>query len=124
VGGTSRVGSGADPSRDTLHAGLPVRSYRRGARGDAQLTNALLGFGLGTAVQRAHAGERGEDDSRRLVTLAIVLVVIVGGVVYGTGRWWCPLVGLGPFSPVIQYAVILGGFDSGHRAAAQPCPQP
>jgi O-antigen/teichoic acid export membrane protein len=93
---------------------IPASQFGRTAAALAvmQLTNALLGFGLGTAVQRAYAGERGDDDARRLVTLAILLVAVVGGLVYGTGRWWCPLVGLGPFPWAIRYAVILGGLTA------------
>lgn len=71
-----------------------------------QLLNALFSFSLYTAVQRAHAGEDGENDARRLVALAIGLALITGSVVYATGRWWCPLIGLGPFPVVVRYAVL------------------
>jgi O-antigen/teichoic acid export membrane protein len=93
---------------------MPASQFGRTAAALAvmQLMNALLGFGLGTAVQQAYAGERGEDDARRLVTLAILMVAVAGGIAYATGRWWCPLVGLGPFPASIRYAVILGGLTA------------
>lgn len=71
-----------------------------------QLLNALFSFSLYTAVQRAYAGEDGEERARRLVSLSISLAVITGSLAYATGRWWCPLVGLGPFPTVIRYAVL------------------
>jgi O-antigen/teichoic acid export membrane protein len=71
-----------------------------------QLLNCLFSFSLYTAVQRAHAGENGEEHARHLVALAIVLAVITGAITYATGRWWCPLLGLGPFPAVIRYAVL------------------
>jgi O-antigen/teichoic acid export membrane protein len=87
---------------------MPAREFGLAASSVAvmQLLNAVLALGLGTAVQRAYAGDRGEEDARRLVTLAIVLSLGGGLVAYGTGRWWCPLVGLGPFPVVIRYAVL------------------
>jgi len=93
---------------------MPASQFGRTAAALAvmQLANALLSFGLGTAVQRTYAGERGDDDARRLVTLSILLTVVAGGVLYGCGRWWCPLVGLGDFPSTIRYAVILGGLTA------------
>jgi O-antigen/teichoic acid export membrane protein len=71
-----------------------------------QLLNALFSFSLYTAVQRAYADEGGEERARRLVTLAIGLSLLTGSLAYATGRWWCPLFGLGPFPVVIRYAVL------------------
>jgi O-antigen/teichoic acid export membrane protein len=71
-----------------------------------QLLCAILGFGLYTGVQRAYASEGGEDDARRVVTLASALGVSAGLVVYVTGRWWSPLVGLGHFPMAVRLAVI------------------
>jgi O-antigen/teichoic acid export membrane protein len=71
-----------------------------------QLLNCLFSFSLYTAVQRAYAREGGEENARRLVTLAIVLSIVTGAIAYGTGRWWCPAIGLGPFPSVIRYAVL------------------
>lgn len=71
-----------------------------------QLLNCLFSFSLYTAVQRAYAAEDGEGQARRLVTLAIVLSLLTGSLTYATGRWWCPVLGLGPFPPAIRYAVL------------------
>ena len=71
-----------------------------------QLLNCLFGFGLYTAVQRAYAGEDGENNARRLVSLSIGLSLLMGSIAYATGRWWCPLLGLGPFPVAIRYAVL------------------
>lgn len=72
----------------------------------AQLLNCLFSFGLFTAVQRAYAGEDGENHARRLVAVAVALSMLTGSVAYATGRWWCPLFGLGPFPVAIRYAVL------------------
>lgn len=71
-----------------------------------QLLNALLCFSLQTAVQRAYAGDDGEQRARRLVTLSIVIAVVLGGVAYFTGSWWCPLIGLGQFPAAVRFAVV------------------
>jgi O-antigen/teichoic acid export membrane protein len=71
-----------------------------------QLLTALFSFSLYTAVQRAHAGEDGERQARRLVALAIGLALITGLLAYVTGRWWAPLFNLGPFPAAIRYAVL------------------
>lgn len=71
-----------------------------------QLLVCLFGFSLYTGVQRAYAGEDGEAHARRLVALAIGLSLLTGSIAYATGRWWCPLIGLGPFPVAIRYAVL------------------
>jgi O-antigen/teichoic acid export membrane protein len=71
-----------------------------------QLLNCLFSFSLYTAVQRAYAGEGGEDHAQRLVALAIIISLVTGSVAYATGRWWCPAIGLGPFPAQIRYAVL------------------
>jgi O-antigen/teichoic acid export membrane protein len=71
-----------------------------------QLLNCIFSFGLYTAVQRAYAGEDGENHARRLVALSVGLSLGAGVVVYATGRWWCPLVGFGAFPDSIRYAVL------------------
>jgi len=87
---------------------MPKAQFGQAAAGIAvmQLLNCLFGFGLYTAVQRAYAGEDGEANARRLVSLSIVLSLGSGTIAYATGRWWCPLFGLGPFPPAIRYAVL------------------
>lgn len=87
---------------------MPRSAFGQAAAGVAvmQLLNCVLGFGLYTAVQRAYAAEDGEDQARRLVALAIGLALAGGTVAYATGRWWCPLFGLGPFPVAIRYAVL------------------
>ena len=87
---------------------MPKTQFGQAAAGIAvmQLVNCLCGFGLYTAVQRAYAGEDGEANARRLVSLSIALSLLTGSLVYATGRWWCPLFGLGPFPPAIRYAVL------------------
>ncbi len=75
-----------------------------------QLLNALLGFGLDTAVQRAYHGEHGEEDAQRLITLSCALAACGGLIIYFTGRWWAPVCGLGSFDAPVQYAVIWGVF--------------
>ncbi|HEY0226757.1 MAG TPA: lipopolysaccharide biosynthesis protein [Mycobacterium sp.] len=71
-----------------------------------QLLNALFGFALQTAVQRAHAGEGGEHHAQVLVSFATCLAIVLGVVAYLTGRWWCPALGLGDFPSTARYAVI------------------
>lgn len=71
-----------------------------------QLLNVLFGFSLQTAVQRVYAGEDGDARARKLVTLSIVIAVVGGTFAYTTGRWWCPLIGLGDFPNSVRYAVI------------------
>ena len=71
-----------------------------------QLLNCIFGFGLYTAVQRAYAGEDGEANARRLVSLSILLSLTTGAIAYASGPLWCPLFGLGPFPPAIRYAVL------------------
>lgn len=71
-----------------------------------QLLVALFSFGLQTAVQRAYVGEDGEANARRLVTLAMLLAAAAGLAVYATGRWWCPVIGLGAFPPPVRFAVL------------------
>jgi O-antigen/teichoic acid export membrane protein len=87
---------------------MPKTAFGQAAAGIAvmQLLNCLLGFGLYTGVQRAYAGEDGENNARRLVSLAIGLSLLGGSLAYATGRWWCPLLGLGPFPPAIRFAVL------------------
>ena len=87
---------------------MPKTAFGQAAAGVAvmQLLACLFSFGLYTGVQRAYAGEDGEDHARRIVSLAIVLSLVTGAVAYATGRWWCPLFGLGPFPAAIRYAVL------------------
>jgi len=87
---------------------LPASEFGRVAAAVAvmQLLNALLGFGLVTAVQRAYSGENGEEDARRLVALAIVMAALGGAVAFATGSLWSPLLGLGHFPTPIRYAVV------------------
>jgi O-antigen/teichoic acid export membrane protein len=87
---------------------MPRTAFGQAAAGIAvmQLLACLCSFGLYTGVQRAYAGEDGEDHARRLVSLAIGLSLVTGTLAYVTGRWWCPLFGLGPFPLSIRYAVL------------------
>jgi O-antigen/teichoic acid export membrane protein len=87
---------------------MPRSAFGQASAGIAvmQLLNCLFGFGLYTAVQRAYAGEDGEANARRLVSLSIGLSLVTGAVVYASGHWWCPLLGLGPFPVAIRYAVL------------------
>jgi O-antigen/teichoic acid export membrane protein len=87
---------------------MPRTAFGQAAAGIAvmQLLSCLCSFGLYTGVQRAYAGEDGEDHARRLVSLAIGLSLMIGLLAYATGRWWCPLLGLGPFPAAIRYAVL------------------
>ena len=71
----------------------------------AQLLDALFGYSLYVAVQRAY-GDKDEEHARHLVALAIGLAVVSGAFAYTTGRWWCPLIGLGPFPVAMRYAVL------------------
>jgi O-antigen/teichoic acid export membrane protein len=71
-----------------------------------QLLNVVFSFGLQTAVQREHSGDYGDHGARQLVTLAAVLSLMAGLLTYLTGRWWSPLIGLGPFPAAVRYAVI------------------
>jgi O-antigen/teichoic acid export membrane protein len=71
-----------------------------------QLVTAVCSFSLGTAVQRAYAEEGGEANARRLVTFAVLMAVLGGTVAYGTGRWWCPALGLGQFPDAVRYTVL------------------
>ncbi len=87
---------------------MPKSAFGQAMAGVAvmQLLTCLFSFSLYTGVQRAYAGEDGEAHARRLVSLAIVLSLVTGAVAYGTGRWWCPLIGLGPFPAAVRYAVL------------------
>jgi O-antigen/teichoic acid export membrane protein len=87
---------------------MPKTAFGQAAAGIAvmQLLNCICGFGLYTAVQRAYAGEDGEANARRLVSLSIVLSLSAGAIAYATGPLWCPLFGLGPFPAAIRYAVL------------------
>jgi O-antigen/teichoic acid export membrane protein len=87
---------------------MPKAAFGQAAAGVAvmQLLTCLFSFSLYTAVQRAYSQEDGEDHARRLVAVAVGLAVLTGAIAYGTGRWWCPLFGLGPFPPAIRYAVL------------------
>ena len=87
---------------------MPKAAFGQAAAGVAvmQLLTCLFSFSLYTAVQRAYSQEDGEDHARRLVTLSIGLALLTGAIAYGTGRWWCPLFGLGPFPAPIRYAVL------------------
>ncbi len=87
---------------------MPKSAFGQAAAGIAvmQLLTCLFGFGLSTAVQRVYAAEDGENNARRLVSLAIGLSLVTGAVAYATGRWWCPWLGLGPFPAAIRYAVL------------------
>jgi O-antigen/teichoic acid export membrane protein len=71
-----------------------------------QVLNVVFVFGLQTAVQREHSGEYGDRGARQLVMLAAVLSLLAGLIAYGTGRWWSPAIGLGPFPIAVRYAVI------------------
>lgn len=71
-----------------------------------QLLNVLFGFSLQTAVQRVYTGTDGDERARKLVTLSIVIAVVAGTIVYATGRWWSPVIGLGDFPDPVRYAVI------------------
>jgi O-antigen/teichoic acid export membrane protein len=70
-----------------------------------QIQFVILGFGLYTGTQRAFARE-GADAAGRVVTVACAMAVAGGAVFYVTGRLWSPLLGLGPFTATIKYAVI------------------
>jgi O-antigen/teichoic acid export membrane protein len=72
----------------------------------SQLLTTLISFGLYTAVQRAYSREGGEDHARYLVALAVGLSLLGGSLAYATGRWWCPLIGFGPFPVTVRYAVL------------------
>lgn len=87
---------------------MPKSAFGQASAGIAvmQLLNCLFSFGLYTAVQRAYAEEDGESHARRLVALAIGLSLLTGTLAYATGRWWCPLLGLGPFPAAIRYSVL------------------
>jgi O-antigen/teichoic acid export membrane protein len=87
---------------------MPKSAFGQAAAAIAvmQLLNCLFSFSLYTAVQRAYAAEDGEDHARRLVAVAILLALLTGSIAYATGRWWCPLIGLGPFPVAIRYAVL------------------
>ncbi len=87
---------------------MPKTAFGQAAAGVAvmQLLTCLFSFSLYTAVQRAYAQEDGEAHARRLVSVAIGLALLTGAIAYGTGRWWSPLFGLGPFPAPIRYAVL------------------
>jgi O-antigen/teichoic acid export membrane protein len=87
---------------------MPKSAFGQAAAGVAvmQLLNCLFSFGMYTAVQRAYAGEDGENNARRLVSMSIGLSLVAGSLAYATGRWWCPLFGLGPFPAAIRFAVL------------------
>jgi O-antigen/teichoic acid export membrane protein len=63
-------------------------------------------FSLPPAVQRNYHAADGGADARRIISLTIVTAGITLAVAMATGRYWASLVGLGSFSPVLQYAVI------------------
>jgi O-antigen/teichoic acid export membrane protein len=98
---------------------LGPREFGRVSAGLAvmQLVAALLSFGLQTAIQRAYAGSHGETHARRLVAVALAGAAFGGILIYATGNWWAPAVGLGPFPISIQYAVVWG-FGVAATAAA------
>ena len=87
---------------------MPKSAFGQAAAAVAvmQLLTCLFSFSLYTAVQRAYAQEDGEAHARHLVSLAISLALLTGAIAYGTGRWWSPLFGLGPFPAPIRYAVL------------------
>jgi O-antigen/teichoic acid export membrane protein len=62
-------------------------------------------FSLPPAVQRNYR-EADDADARRIVTLTIVTAGITLAVATATGPYWSRLVGLGRFSPVLQYSVV------------------
>jgi O-antigen/teichoic acid export membrane protein len=71
-----------------------------------QVLVALSSFSLQSAVQRIFAGEGGERDARRVITLAVVLALGLLGVVYATGPAWCAALGLGRFGLTLQYGAV------------------
>jgi len=70
-----------------------------------QVVAALGSFGLQSAIQRIFANDGGAIDSRRVVTVAIILSLGVFAVVDATGAYWCQAVGLGRYGPAMEYGV-------------------
>lgn len=71
-----------------------------------QLGAALLELGLVTGVQRIYRADDGGAGSRELLTCGLIGAAVLGAVVYLTGHWWAPVLGLGAFPAPIRYGVL------------------
>jgi O-antigen/teichoic acid export membrane protein len=73
-----------------------------------QVVVAIAAVNLHTAVQRRYAGPGGQEDARRLITLAGVISLLVWVLTDRTGPTWSAALGLGPYPPAVRYAVAWG----------------
>lgn len=71
----------------------------------AQVVVALASFSLQSAVQRVFANGDHDRDARAIVTLAAVLALGVWALVDATAPLWSGALGLGGYSPTLQYGV-------------------
>ncbi len=78
-----------------------------------QLLIVILGFGMGTAIQRFRA----EDDesfhkTRALLGTSIVLAVVATALVAATGPWWAVALHVGPYGAALAFAVAAAGLTA------------
>ncbi|WP_033339771.1 lipopolysaccharide biosynthesis protein [Catenuloplanes japonicus] len=77
-----------------------------------QVLFVVGGFGLQTAVQRAHARAGGPSDARRIVTLAIVLALAVTALALATAAGWARPLGLAAEMPALRLAIVWAGLSA------------
>jgi O-antigen/teichoic acid export membrane protein len=69
-----------------------------------QLLVAIAGFGLNVAVQRTYAS-RGDEASRKLVTLSIGMAAVCFVIATATGPLWAKALHLGSYTGAVAYTV-------------------
>lgn len=68
-----------------------------------------VSLGLNTGLQRVYASQNGEETSRRLLAISVVLIILATSAVLSTGSLWSPLLGFGHFGPAERLTVVWSG---------------
>jgi O-antigen/teichoic acid export membrane protein len=82
-----------------------------------QVLVAVASMSLQTAVQRRYAAPGGDQDARRLLTLAVAVSALVFVVANLTGPIWSEALGLGSYPLAVRYAVAWAGLTAISNAA-------
>ena len=71
---------------------------------------AVLGFGLGTPIQRQYSADKGHyKDTRGLLGIGVLLALGSTVLVFLTGPWWASVLRVGPYDASLKFGVWSAG---------------